>query len=88
MDAPPAGMKNDLVRSLIDSFNEATDAIPCWDAYRCARVCVCVCDRFVRVSECVREGCQPMRHKSLGQVTCLLLLLPMLQEQGRKGRCP
>lgn len=26
-------MKNDLVRALIKSFNEATDAIPCWDKY-------------------------------------------------------
>ena len=26
-------MKNDLVRKLIDSFNEATAAIPCWDTY-------------------------------------------------------
>mmetsp|Transcript_36561 Transcript_36561/g.92332 ORF Transcript_36561/g.92332 Transcript_36561/m.92332 type:complete len:560 (-) Transcript_36561:275-1954(-) len=30
---PPKGMKNDLVRALINSFNEATDAIPCWDKY-------------------------------------------------------
>eukprot|EP00983_Pelagomonas_calceolata_P006713 220235-Pelagomonas_calceolata.AAC.6 len=34
MDSPPAGMSNDLVRSLIDAFNEATDAIPCWNQYR------------------------------------------------------
>lgn len=26
-------MKNDLVRALIDAFNEATAAIPCWDEY-------------------------------------------------------
>eukprot|EP00798_Chlamydomonas_sp_ICE-L_P018627 gene18627-25142_t len=31
---PPTGMKNDLVRTLIESFNEATDAIPCWDDYQ------------------------------------------------------
>ncbi|KAG1657279.1 hypothetical protein FOA52_005473 [Chlamydomonas sp. UWO 241] len=30
---PPVNMKNDLVRKLIDSFNEATAAIPCWDEY-------------------------------------------------------
>jgi hypothetical protein len=30
---PPKNMKNDLVRALINSFNEATDAIPCWDKY-------------------------------------------------------
>ncbi|KAJ9530850.1 hypothetical protein QJQ45_028857 [Haematococcus lacustris] len=33
LGAPPAGMKNDLVRALIDAFNEATDAIPCWTEY-------------------------------------------------------
>lgn len=30
---PPAGMKNDLVRFLINAINEATDALPCWDEY-------------------------------------------------------
>ena len=30
---PPAKMDNDLVRTLINSFNEATAAIPCWDNY-------------------------------------------------------
>ena len=35
METPPPGMRNDLVRALIDMFNEATDAIPCWDLYRC-----------------------------------------------------
>ena len=30
---PPDGMKNDLVRHLINAFNEATDAIPGWDEY-------------------------------------------------------
>ena len=33
MGDPPKDMKNDLVRLLIDSFNEATAAIPCWDDY-------------------------------------------------------
>jgi hypothetical protein len=33
MTDPPANMKNDLVRWLIKAFNEATDAIPCWDQY-------------------------------------------------------
>ncbi len=43
---PPANMKNDLVRFLINAFNEATDAIPCWPEYEKTgkvRVCVCVC---------------------------------------------
>jgi hydroxyproline O-arabinosyltransferase len=31
---PPRGMSNPLVRNLILNLNEATDAIPCWDAYR------------------------------------------------------
>lgn len=30
---PPKGMTNDLVRHLINAFNEATDAIPGWDEY-------------------------------------------------------
>lgn len=30
---PPKAMKNDLVRALINSINEATDALPCWDKY-------------------------------------------------------
>lgn len=30
---PPKGMKNDLVRALINSINEATANIPCWDLY-------------------------------------------------------
>ncbi|GLC43320.1 hypothetical protein PLESTM_001458300 [Pleodorina starrii] len=30
---PPANMKNDLVRALINSINEATAALPCWDTY-------------------------------------------------------
>jgi hydroxyproline O-arabinosyltransferase len=30
---PPAGMKNDLVRFLINAINEATNAIPGWDEY-------------------------------------------------------
>lgn len=33
MGEPPKNMKNELVRRLIDSFNEATAAIPCWDEY-------------------------------------------------------
>lgn len=33
MGQPPDGMKNDLVRALINSINEATDNIPCWDEY-------------------------------------------------------
>ena len=33
MGDPPKGMKNDLVRALIDAFNEATAAIPCWEEY-------------------------------------------------------
>jgi hypothetical protein len=33
LDPPPPGCKNELVRRLIEMFNEATDAIPCWDAY-------------------------------------------------------
>lgn len=33
MGEPPKNMKNDLVRRLISSFNEATAAIPCWDEY-------------------------------------------------------
>uniref|UniRef100_A0A7R9V813 Hydroxyproline O-arabinosyltransferase-like domain-containing protein n=1 Tax=Chlamydomonas euryale TaxID=1486919 RepID=A0A7R9V813_9CHLO len=31
---PPEGCKNELVRALIAAFNEATDAIPCWDEYQ------------------------------------------------------
>jgi len=30
---PPKGMKNDMVRRLIASINEATANIPCWDEY-------------------------------------------------------
>lgn len=30
---PPAAMKNDMVRALINSINEATQNIPCWDDY-------------------------------------------------------
>jgi hypothetical protein len=30
---PPKGMKNDMVRKLVASVNEATAAIPCWDEY-------------------------------------------------------
>lgn len=33
LEDPPKNMQNDLVRALINSFNEATDAIPCWDEY-------------------------------------------------------
>jgi hypothetical protein len=33
LGAPPEKMDNDLVRMLINSFNEATEAIPCWDKY-------------------------------------------------------
>lgn len=33
LEAPPEGMKNGLVRHLINVFNEATDAIPMWDTY-------------------------------------------------------
>ncbi|KAG2501810.1 hypothetical protein HYH03_000310 [Edaphochlamys debaryana] len=30
---PPKNMHNDLVRALINSINEATAALPCWDSY-------------------------------------------------------
>lgn len=30
---PPAAMKNDMVRALINSINEASQNIPCWDDY-------------------------------------------------------
>ncbi|KXZ44208.1 hypothetical protein GPECTOR_71g569 [Gonium pectorale] len=30
---PPKNMHNDLVRALINSINEATAALPCWDQY-------------------------------------------------------
>ncbi|GIL43843.1 hypothetical protein Vafri_1440 [Volvox africanus] len=30
---PPKNMKNELVRTLINSINEATAALPCWDTY-------------------------------------------------------
>ena len=33
LGAPPEKMDNDLVRALINAFNEATAAIPCWDKY-------------------------------------------------------
>lgn len=33
LGAPPAGMKNDMVRALINCINEATVNIPCWDIY-------------------------------------------------------
>jgi len=34
LPAPPAGMKNDLVRVLIDAINEASAALPNWGMYR------------------------------------------------------
>lgn len=33
LEQPPQGMKNDLVRFLINAINEASAAIPCWDEY-------------------------------------------------------
>jgi hypothetical protein len=33
LGAPPKGMHNDMVRKLIDSINEATENIECWDEY-------------------------------------------------------
>jgi hypothetical protein len=30
---PPKDMKNELVRTLMEAFDEATAAIPCWDEY-------------------------------------------------------
>lgn len=33
LGAPPKGVRNDMVRKLIDSINEATSNIPCWDQY-------------------------------------------------------
>ena len=33
LSLPPAGMKNDQVRFLINAINEATAAIPGWDEY-------------------------------------------------------
>lgn len=33
LGAPPPGMKNELVRHLINALNEATDHIPGWDEY-------------------------------------------------------
>jgi len=33
LGAPPKGVKNDMVRKLIDSINEATANIECWDQY-------------------------------------------------------
>ncbi len=30
---PPDGMRNDMVRALVDAVNEATLNIPCWDEY-------------------------------------------------------
>jgi hypothetical protein len=33
LGAPPVGMKNDLVRALINGINEASDNLPCWDDY-------------------------------------------------------
>lgn len=33
MGDPPKDMKNDLVRRLINSFNEAFEALGCWDDY-------------------------------------------------------
>ena len=33
LSQPPSGMKNDLVRLLVDIINEATAEIPGWDEY-------------------------------------------------------
>eukprot|EP00798_Chlamydomonas_sp_ICE-L_P030514 gene30514-35542_t len=44
MSNPPELMKNDLVRALMNSFNEATDAIPCWDKYAASGVIPANCD--------------------------------------------
>uniref|UniRef100_A0A7R9VVW4 Hydroxyproline O-arabinosyltransferase-like domain-containing protein n=1 Tax=Chlamydomonas euryale TaxID=1486919 RepID=A0A7R9VVW4_9CHLO len=45
---PPKGMKNDLVRMLINSFNEATDATPCWDEYHATGKIPQACDEAPR----------------------------------------
>lgn len=41
---PPKGMQNDLVRTLISSFNEATAAIPCWDQYAASGTVPTTCE--------------------------------------------
>ena len=33
LQQPPAFVKNDLARLIISMFNEATNALPCWDSY-------------------------------------------------------
>lgn len=38
LQPPPKGCKNELTIRLIQSFNEATDAIPCWDEYVTSRI--------------------------------------------------
>ncbi len=78
---PPKGMKNDLVRALINSFNEATEAIPCWDEFeKTGKV------RAARGSD--GAGC---RH-----VTCCACCCRLLsdgrgcwrgEQQERTGRC-
>lgn len=44
---PPVGMKNDMVRALIKSINEATSNIPCWDLYYQTGVRPPTCDEII-----------------------------------------
>ena len=47
LGAPPAGMRNDMVRALVASINEATAAIPCWDAYAASGVAPRPCSEAI-----------------------------------------
>lgn len=40
-------MRNDMVRKLVDSINEATSNIPCWDAYARAGVKPATCNETI-----------------------------------------
>lgn len=44
---PPKGMRNDMVRALVASINEASAAIPCWDEYAESGVKPASCDEVI-----------------------------------------
>eukprot|EP00198_Chlamydomonas_reinhardtii_P000268 XP_001689603.1 predicted protein [Chlamydomonas reinhardtii] len=48
---PPKNMKNDLVRALINSINEASAALPCWDQYAETGKAVYDCDEIKTLTD-------------------------------------
>jgi hydroxyproline O-arabinosyltransferase len=74
LGAPPEAVANPHVRALVSAINEATEAIPCWEAYRAlGRLAECGDERakegsvWVGVEEAAEERRRRRRRAAAGE---------------------